>query len=127
MRCQFVPEAPLIGIVDDDDAVRESISSLVRSAGFRTAVFSSAEAFLSSDRRNAAECLILDVQMPRVSGLDLQKHLEKTDRRIPIIFATAYGADLVRKEALDHGAVAFLDKPFGDETLLDAMRLALVR
>ena len=124
MRCQFVPETPLIAIGDDDDAVRESIGSRVRSAGFRTAVFSSAEPFRSSDYLNDA---ILDVQEPRVIGRDLQKHLEKTDRRVPIIFATAYGADLVRKEALDNGAVAFLDKPFGDETLLDAMRMALVQ
>jgi FixJ family two-component response regulator len=121
MRCQFVPEAPLIGIVDDDDAVRESISSLVRSVGFRTGVPSSAEAFLSSDYLKDAGCPILDMRLPRVSGLDLQKHLEKTDRRIPIIFAMAYGNYHVRKEALDHGAVAFLDKPFCDETLLHAI------
>ena len=127
MRCQFVPEAPLIGIVDDDDAVRELIGSLVRSVGFSTAVFSNAEAFLSSDYLNDAGYPILDVQLPRISGLDLQKHLEKTDRRIPIIFATACGNDHVRKEAFDHGVVAFLDKPFGDETLLNAMRLALAQ
>ncbi len=127
MRCQFVPQAPLIGIVDDDDAVRESISSLVRPLGFRTAVFASAEAFLSSHYLNDAGCPILNVQLPRVSGLDLQKHLEKTDRWIPIIFATAYGNDHVRKEALDHGVVAFLDKPFCNETLSDAMHLALVQ
>ncbi len=127
MRCQFVPEALPIGIVDDDDAVRESISSLARPVGFRTAVFSSAEAFLSSHYLNDAGCPILNVQLSRVSGLDLQKHLEKADRRIPIIFATACGNAHVRKEALDHGAVAFLDKPFGDETLLDAMRPALVQ
>jgi FixJ family two-component response regulator len=127
MGCQFVREAPVIGIVDDDDAVRESISSLVRSVGFRTAVFSSAEAFLSSNYLNEGRCPILDVQLPRVSGLDLQKHLEKTDRRIPIIFAMAYGNDHVRKEALDHVALAFLDNPFCDETLSDAMHLALVQ
>jgi two-component system response regulator FixJ len=127
MRCEFVPEAPPTGIVDDDDAVRESIGSLVRSVGLRTAVSSSAEAFLSSDYSNDAGGPIPDVQLPPVSGLDLQKHLEKTDRRIPIIFATASGNDHDRKEALDHDAVPFLDKPSGDETLLNAMRLALVQ
>jgi FixJ family two-component response regulator len=127
MRCQFVPEAPPTGIVDDDDAVRESIGSLVRSVGLRTALFSSAEAFLSSDYSNDAGGPILDVQLPPDSGLDLQKHLERMDRRIPIIFAAASGNDHDRKEALGHDAVAFMDKPFGEETLLNAMRLALVQ
>jgi FixJ family two-component response regulator len=126
MRCQFVPEAAPIGIIDDD-AVRESISSLVRSAGLRTAIFSSAGAFISSDYSNDAGAPILDVQLPPVSGLDLQKRLERTDRRIPIIFATASGNDHERKEALDHGGVAFLDKPFCDETLLETRGLALVQ
>jgi two-component system response regulator FixJ len=125
MRCQFVPEAPPTGIVDDADAVRESIGR--RSVGLRTAVFSSAEAFLASDYSKDAGGPIPDVQLLPVSGLDLQKHLERTDRRIPIIFATASGNNHDRKEALDHNAVAFLDKPFGDETLLNAMRLGLVQ
>jgi FixJ family two-component response regulator len=126
MGSKSMPETPLIGIVDDDEAVGESIGRLVRSAGFGSAVFSSA-ALLSSDRLNHTECLILDVQMPWIGGFDLQERLADLDRRIPIIFVTAYPDDDAEKKALDGGAVAFLYKPFGDRALLDAMQLALGR
>lgn len=119
------PEFPLIGIVDDDPAIGASISSLVRSAGYRAAVFSSAQASLSSQHINRTECLILNVRMPQISGLDLQKRLGEMACRIPIMFATAYTDDDVQHKALDHGAVAFLHKPFGDEALFAAMRSAL--
>ena len=124
MRCNSVSKAPLIGIVDDDDAVANSIGSLVRSAGLRAAVFRSAEAFLRSGHLDDAECLILDVRMPRVSGLDLQKRPGEIACRIPIVFATACSEDHVRQDALHKGAVAFLRKPFSDEALFGAMRLA---
>ena len=127
MGSKSSPKKPLIGIVDDDEAVRESIGSLVRSAGFGSAVFSSAAALLSSDRLNDTECLILDVEMPWIGGLDLQRRLAGLNRRIPIIFVTAYPDDNIEQKALDGGAVAFLYKPFGDRALLDAMQLALGR
>ena len=88
MRAASESKASLIGIVDDDSGVRESISSLVRSAGFRAAVFSSAEDFLHSEELKDADCLILDVRMPGTTGLDLQTHLAERSRRLPIIFAS---------------------------------------
>ena len=111
--------------MDDDAGVRESISSLVRSAGFRAAVFASAEDFLHSEELKHAACLILDVRMPGITGLDLQTCLVERARRLPIIFATGYPNEDAQKKALDKGAVAFLYKPFADETLFAAIRVAL--
>src|SRR5579863_4796630 len=124
MRAMSEPNASLVGIVDDDSGQRESISSLVRSVGLRSAVFSSAEEFLGSEELKYADCLILDVRMPRISGLDLQSRLAEMACRIPIIFATGYSDEEVQRRALDDGAVAFLHKPFSDEALFDALRLA---
>jgi DNA-binding NtrC family response regulator len=124
MRAMSEPNASLVGIVDDDSGQRESISSLVRSVGLRSAVFSSAEEFLGSEELKYADCLILDVRMPRISGLDLQSRLAEMACRIPIIFATGYSDAEVQRRALDDGAVAFLHKPFSDEALFDALRLA---
>jgi len=118
-------EAPLIGIVDDDEAIRDSISSLVRSVGFRAMVFPSAEGFLGSTWMHDSDCLILDVRMPGLSGLELQSRLAGMEVPIPVIFATAHHDDDVRKRALDQGAVAFLRKPFTDEALFKAMCSAL--
>lgn len=125
MRAASESKASLIGIVDDDSGVRESISSLVRSAGFRAAVFSSAEDFLHSNEMKHAACLILDVRMPGITGLDLQTRLVARASRLPIIFATGYADDDAQKRALDKGAVAFLYKPFADETLFAAICAAL--
>jgi FixJ family two-component response regulator len=125
MRAASELKSSLIGIVDDDSAVRESISSLLRSAGFRTAVFSSAVDFLDSEELKCAACLILDVMMPCMNGIDLQVRLAEIRPRMPIIFATAYPDEMMRQRALDNGAVAFLQKPFGDEVLFAAMRTAL--
>lgn len=116
---------PIIGIVDDDEPVRDSISSLVRSAGYRTALFDSAEAFLQSDDMRDAACLILDIRMPGMSGLELQRRLSDMKRSIPIVFLTAHGDDELRARALGQGAAAFLLKPFADEALLSAIRSAL--
>ena len=116
---------PLIAIVDDDDSVRESVKSLVRSVGYDAAVFATAQAFLSSARRAHTDCLILDVHMPGMSGLELQRLLAAAKSRIPIIFITAYGADQGRMQALRDGAVDFLFKPFGEEVLLKAVAAAL--
>jgi FixJ family two-component response regulator len=125
MRAASESKTSLIGIVDDDSGVRESISSLVRSAGFRTAMFSSAEEFLQSEELKHAACLILDVQMPGITGLDLQTRLAGRAWRLPIIFATGYADEDAQKRALDNGAVAFLHKPFADDTLFAAIRVAL--
>jgi FixJ family two-component response regulator len=119
------PAVPLIGIVDDDESVRDSISSLIRSAGYRSMVFASAEAFLNSDRIHETACLVLDIRMPGLSGLDLQRRLSDVRCPIPIIFVTAHADDEVRARALKQGAVAVLPKPFGVEALLGAIRSAL--
>jgi len=125
MRAASESKASLIGIVDDDSGVRESISSLVRSAGFRAAMFSSAEDFLRSEELKHAACLILDVRMPGITGLDLQSRLVERACRLPIIFATGYADEDAQRWALEKGAVAFLYKPFVDETLFAAIRVAL--
>jgi FixJ family two-component response regulator len=115
----------LIGIVDDDESVRDSISSLLRSAGYRTVVFESAEAFLRSDGMQRADSLVLDVKMPGMSGIELQSQLSSMKCRIPIIFVTAHADDALQAKALTQGAVAFLNKPFSDESLLGAIESAL--
>jgi FixJ family two-component response regulator len=116
---------PVVAIVDDDKAVRESISSLIRSIGYSAVVFPSAEVFLNSRGMAEMGCLILDVRMPGLSGLELQSKLAGMDCTIPIIFATAQTDANIRTLALHRGAVGFLHKPFSDEALFEAMRLAL--
>ena len=120
-------DAPLIAIVDDDDALRNSLDDLIRSIGFRTLGFPSAEAFLSSSEARDAGCLILDVRMPGMSGLDLQHQIVAAKWQIPIIFVTSHADDIARTRALDAGAVAFLYKPFHEDELLDAIDAALKR
>ena len=118
-------EIPLIAVVDDDEAIREAIQSLLRSVGLRVAVFASAEDFWQAGQRQAMACLIVDVRMPRMSGLELQRQLATAHGSIPIIFITAHGDEEMRARALRAGAVAFLDKPFSDEVLLRAVEAAL--
>lgn len=125
MRAALESKASLIGIVDDDAGVRDAISSLVRSLGFRAAVFPSADDFLRSEELKQAACLILDVRMPGTTGLDLQALLTERPWRLPIIFATGYADEDAQTKALMNGAVAFLYKPFADDTLFAAIRLAL--
>jgi FixJ family two-component response regulator len=120
-----MPGAPLISIVDDDDALRNSLDDLIRSIGFQTQGFPSAEAFLSSNQARDAACLILDVRMPGMSGLDLQRQIVAANWQIPIIFVTSHADDDARVRALDAGAVAFLYKPFHEEELLNAIDVAL--
>jgi two-component system, LuxR family, response regulator FixJ len=117
--------APLISIVDDDDSLRNSLNNLIRSVGFGVQGFSSAEAFLDSNQLHDMACLILDVRMPGMSGLDLQRQLVATNCRIPIIFITSHGDDSARTRALEAGAVDFLYKPFREEALLNAIHTAL--
>ena len=118
---------PLISIVDDDVALRNSLDDLIRSNGFPTQGFASAEEFMGSNQARDTACLILDVRMPGMSGLDLQRQIVATNWRIPIIFVTAHANDDARARALRGGAVAFLYKPFREEELLDAIGAALKR
>ena len=115
----------LISIVDDDTSVRESLQGLIRSVGFAVAVFASAEEFLNSERLLDTRCLILDVRMPGMSGLELQRRLAASHCDIPVIFITGHGDEAARWQALKNGAVNYLFKPFSEEVLLGAIYLAL--
>lgn len=115
----------LIAIVDDDESVRNAVRGVLRSVGMKAQTFASAEEFLDSSLRAATACLITDVQMPGMTGLELQAKLATASIRIPIIFITAYGNARTRTQAMGAGAVAFLEKPFDDEVLLENVRAAL--
>lgn len=115
----------LISVVDDDDSVRESLSGLIRSVGLKVTVFASAEEFLNSDHLADTDCLILDVRMPGMNGLELQRHLAANHYAIPVIFITAHGDEEARVRALNGGAVEYLLKPFSEEALLRAIETAL--
>jgi len=117
--------SPLIVIVDDDASMRDALTSLLRSVGWRTEGFASAEAFLQSGQVHTTACLLLDVQLPGVSGLELQRQLRSRQARMPIIFITAHGNEAMRAEALQAGAVAFFAKPSDDTALLEAIHAAL--
>lgn len=120
-----MPGIPLISVVDDDDALRISLENLIRSVGWRAQCFCSAEAFLKWNQRHETNCLILDVRMPGMSGLELQRQMVLADSHLPIIFVTAFENDVRRTQALEAGAVAFLHKPFYEEELLSAINEAL--
>jgi len=115
----------LTAIVDDDESVRSAIHGLLKSVGLKTRSFASAEEFLRSGQHRETACLISDIRMPGMSGLELQARLAAEDCRIPIIFITAYGDTRMRMQAMRAGAVEFLGKPFDDEVLLDSVRAAL--
>jgi len=115
----------VICVVDDDVSVRESLEGLMRSVGFAVNTFASAEEFLDSDRLRNTECLILDVRLAGMNGLELQRQLATSHSEIPIIFITSYEDDEVRARALNAGAVDYLLKPFDDEELVDAIDAAL--
>jgi len=117
---------PLISVVDDDDSVRESLDGLFRSVGFIAKVFASAEEFLNSDHLRATDCLILDVRMPGMNGIELHRHLIANHYEMPVIFITAHGSDgEVRARALKNGALAYLDKPLSEDAVLKAVDEAL--
>ena len=120
-----MPKVPVISIVDDDQWVRKAISALVRSLGYAVATFASAEDFLESARVDDTSCLITDVQMPGLSGVELQSRLIADGRRIPIIGITAIPEESIRTQMLEAGAVGFLSKPFNDECLIDCLTTAL--
>jgi FixJ family two-component response regulator len=115
----------LVSIVDDDESLRRSVRNLLTSVGFRVETFASAEAFLESAHRGNTGCVVLDLRMPGMSGLDLLRHLAATGPRIPVIILTAHSDDEACRRALQAGAVAFLGKPFHGEALLGAVRRAL--
>ncbi|MGB8896403.1 MAG: response regulator [Pseudolabrys sp.] len=117
---------PVIAIVDDDESFRRATTSFVRSLGYGTAAFDSAEAFLKSDRIDDADCLITDVQMPGMTGIELQGRLNAQGHRLPIIFITAFPEMKVRAQALAGGAIGFLSKPFNDQGLIACLNKALV-
>jgi FixJ family two-component response regulator len=121
------PETPIVFIVDDDRDVRDSLRRLLTSVGLVAQVFDSAQAFLTARRPDAPSCLVLDVRLPGLSGLDLQRELAAADISLPIIFLTGYGDIPMSVGAMKAGAVEFLTKPFREQALLDAIRHAIDR
>src|SRR5580658_3716714 len=120
-------KAKMVSIVDDDDLMRAALQGLLKSAGLPAQSFASAEEFLSSGNQHDTACLITDIRMPGMSGLELQAKLNADHCRIPTIFITAHGDEKMRMQALRAGAVEFLTKPFNDEALLESVRAALER
>jgi FixJ family two-component response regulator len=115
----------MISIVDDDAPVREALRCLVRSLGYSAAAFGSAEAFLDSEQLHDTSCLITDVQMPGLSGPDLQDHLIARGHRVPVIFVTAHAEERIRTRVLEAGAVGFFCKPFDAESLVACLDRAV--
>jgi FixJ family two-component response regulator len=118
-------KAPMISIIDDDPFVRAAIDGLVRSLGYRATIFASAEEYLRSDHVNDTSCVITDVQMPGLSGVELQSLLVARGTCTPMIFITAFPEEKVRRRALEAGAIGFLSKPFDDEQLIEHLQTAL--
>lgn len=121
------PNEALVFVVDDDASMREALSSLIRSAGFHVSTFSSAKEYLLQEPPNAPACLVLDVRLPGMSGLELQRELTAASKTIPIIFITGHGDIPMSVRAMKAGAVEFLAKPFRDKDLLEAIRQAIER
>src|SRR5690349_9250951 len=115
----------LISLIDDDESIRRTTTLLIQSFGFQAAAFESAENFLKSGQLDETSCLIVDVQMHGMNGLQLQRHLAASGYKLPIIFITAYDNKESRQQAIQAGAVAFLSKPFDDELLLETIRTAV--
>ena len=120
-------QTPIVFVVDDDVSVRESLELMIGTAGWEPAIFASAQEFLACPRALAPSCLILDVSLPDLNGLDLQKRMASDRTDMPIIFITGYGDVPMSVRAMKAGAVEFLTKPFNDDVLLDAIRHALER
>jgi len=122
-----LPAAPTVFVIDDDDLVRASIQGLLKSVGLRSETFGAAQEFLRSKRPDGPSCLVLDVRLPGVNGLDFQRQLAEAGIRIPVIFITGHGDIPMSVKAMKSGAVEFLTKPFRDQDLLDAIHQALDR
>jgi len=118
-------DRPVISVVDDDESLRRSLGNLFRSVGFSVETFASADEFLRSAQRDSTSCLVLDLRMNGMSGLELLRHLAARESRIPVVILTAHGDEETRRRSLDAGAIAFLDKPFHAHALLEAVRGAL--
>jgi FixJ family two-component response regulator len=118
-------KAKMVAIVDDDDMMRTALLGLLKSAGLLAQAFASADEFLRSGHQHDTACLITDIRMPGMSGLELQAQLNANNCRIPTIFITAHGDAKMRMQAMRAGAVEFLAKPFDDEALLESVRAAL--
>ena len=118
-------ETKLVVVVDDDDSMRSAVQDLLEAVGLPARGFASAEEFLRSGKQHETACLITDIRMPGMSGLELQAQLNAERCRIPIIFITAHGDEKMRLQARREGAVEFLSKPFDNEVLLDGVRAAL--
>jgi FixJ family two-component response regulator len=116
---------PVISIVDDDESVRIAMNRLVRSLGYNVYTFASAEDFLRSPRVSDTSCLITDVQMPGMNGVELQSRLRDDGHRMPIVFITSYPDERTRNRSLDAGAVCYLTKPFDEQTLITCLKMAL--
>jgi len=128
VRCfPMSPISPIIFVVDDDISVRESLELLIRSEGLAVETFTSAQEFLARPRVSVPSCLILDVSLPGLNGLDLQKRIALDRHDMPIIFITGHGDIPMTVQAMKAGAIEFLTKPFGDEVLLNAIRSAIER
>jgi FixJ family two-component response regulator len=121
----MVEDAPIVFIVDDDDSVRKALTRLVKSVDLNVETFASADDFLKRDSHNGPACLVLDIRMPGLSGLDLQDELVAAGRTLPIIFISAHGNIPLSVRAMKAGAVDFIEKPFEDQTLLDAIHQSL--
>ena len=115
----------LVAIVDDDDSMRSALQGLLKAIGLPARAFASAEEFLKSGQQHETACLIADIRMPGISGLELQAKLNAEHCKIPTIFITAHGDEKMRMQALRAGAVEFMAKPFDDEVLLESVRAAL--
>jgi FixJ family two-component response regulator len=120
-------ELPVVYVVDDDSGVREGLSSLIRSVGFGVRTFASAQDFVSAIHPNVPGCVVLDVRMPGVSGLDLQRQLKKAGIHLPVIFITGHGDIPMTVQAMKAGAMEFFSKPFREQELVDAIRNAIDR
>jgi FixJ family two-component response regulator len=120
-----VQGTPIVSIIDDDPSVRQATDGLVRSLGYRAATFESAEDFLSSNLVADTSCLITDVQMPGLSGVELQSLLNARGTRVPIIFITAFPEERIRRSVLAAGAIGFLSKPFNEARLIEHLQTAL--
>jgi FixJ family two-component response regulator len=121
----FLPDHPLIAIVDDDESVRVSVASLLRSLGYGVQAFASAEAFLEGAAAARSACLITDVQMPGINGMDLLRRVMAGAAALPVIMITAYPDEALRQRALSAGARGFLSKPFDEDTLIRCLDAAL--
>ncbi len=117
--------APVISIIDDDASIRAGLNNLVRSLGYMVSTFASAAAFLQSVQLHNTSCVIADVRMPAMSGVELQSHLRRQGYKVPFIFITAVPDETTRQQALDDGAICFLTKPFDEATLIECLNTAL--